>query len=480
MSQLSQLFDIANVSERNYAPIAEHPNIDQYAIDDIKNDFNPNLYTLPFPWVADINEEVLYRDQMLHFYIRDLNVRELTPFYCENIKTGYIQTLLETVIDGIFDGVSFIESGTKQLSPEQIEDLSFNMLVHGRVLVTRKTIKGEDRYDVIPPYRYWRDADTDKVSVMHYTLDNQPLREVYLEHGVTAYRYTNDAYYKLSKNPIEAEYFELEMRPVVTDGMLELAMLRSLLYTLLQSDLWAGSTMNFIDEQYLDENGKLNRQRVNYVPTQSIENLNPDGAGTKPLFETVTPDIRSSEFDSIITVIDNTTSTLAGMTSEILGSSNATEAQAMSAKTAKRFNKLKAIFQRQINAAFKHFGINKKLDLSRYRSDSDEVIIRNAVLIAGSNLGTIRPFLEKLYPELTEDELDTMYLKGEIKAGRTLTEDEVELAKKLGLQSDAPLEETQVEGNAPEEVATEFTTDSEIAASELTPGQGVADSTNTE
>lgn len=474
MSQLAQLFEISNTSERNYSPTVDDPVIDQLAIDDIKVDFNPTKYHLPFPYQSDDPNEQIYREQMLHFYIRDLNARELTPFYQENIKTGYIQTLLETVIDGIFDGVSFIESGTRQLTSEQLEDIAFNMLVHGRVLITRKTINEEDEYTVVPPYRYWRDISTDRVVVYHYTLDNQPLREEYLEHQIIARRSNGETFYKLGK-PLEGEFFEMEMRPLVTDGMLELAMLRSLVYTLLQSDLWGGSTINFIDEQYLDEKGRLNAQRVNYTPTQSVENLNADGAGNKPLFETVTPEVRSNEFDSILTVIDNATSALAGMTSEVLGSSNATEAQAMSAKTAKRFNKLKAIFQKQINNTFKHFNISKRIDLSRYRSDSDEVIIRNAVLVSGSNLGTVRPFLVKLYPELTEDELDTLYIKGEIKAGRPLTEDEKELAIKLGLQTEELPEEAQPTEGGVTEVSDPMTTDSEIAASELTPGQGVSD-----
>lgn len=462
MSTLAQLFDITNSSQRNSSPLAETVlDIDQEAIDEIKNDFKLSNYVLPFP-ATSTDDQLLYHQQMLYFYIRDLNVRELTPFYDDNIKTGYIQTLVEAVIDGIFDGTIYESLGDKHFKPEDAEDLIFNLLVHGRVLVTKKL----DKFNVIPPFRYFK-TENGVYHVYHYTLDNQPLKEEYLDNMCTAYR--GETLYKIDK-PLEAEYFELECRPIVTDGMLELAMLRSLLYTLLQSDLWGGSTINFIDEQYLDENGKLNRSRVNYVPTQTVENQNPDGAGIKPLFETVTPQIRSAEYQSLLDVIDDTTATLVGMTSEIIGSQNATESQALSAKTAKRFNKLKVIIQYQLNAMYKHFGLSKKIDLSRYRSDSDEIVIRNAVLVAGSNIGTVRPFLEKLYPDLSEEELDIMYLKGEIKAGRPLTGDEAELAKELNLE---PIEQTKPREGGTTRVSDPMTTDSEIAASELTPTQGV-------
>lgn len=464
---LAALYDISHVSERNKSPIEPEAVIEQAAIDEIKDDFNTNYYTLPFYIESDrTNYDLLYLEEMKYFYIRQQNAHELTPFYTQNIKTAYISTLLETLIDGIFDGADIEKVTNEHLDLEEIEKMAEYLLIHGRCIVVRKN----DIVSVLPPYRYYHEESTGKYVIYHYAHNNQPLREEILNN--LSYTY-HDSRLINPESPVEAEVFEMTCPQIITDGLLEIAMLRSSLYTLLQSDLWGGSTITFIDEQYTDNNGKLNGSRVAYIPTQTIKNVNPDGAGIKPLFEQLTPEIRSSELQSILEVIDATAANLIGMSSDIFGSGNATESQLLSAKTAKRFNKLKMIFQLEINNAFEHLNISNKITLERYRADSDEVLIRNAVLVAGSNIGTIKPLLERLYPHLTQEELDTIYLKGEIKANRPLTDDEKELAITLGLQSEDPPEDTTPQEGVTE-VSDPMTTDSEIAASELTPTQGVA------
>lgn len=461
---LSQLQRVLRLIERR--PTEVDHRVEDSSLDPIK-------YTLYSEDQFNIFSQALKNDEGSDYFRRFLIYNEYSQFYNDSMKTSILKRVNREISEEIFDVHTKVKGA--DLSLVTLRELDELLRLYGKVGIYTKP---DGTYEIVEPFRY--NIRKNKVTMVYSEdgttaeiIEREMLHNGKLNH--TVYSFDGDDKVKLKKKSftekgrkVNTNFHELKAEYYMPDAIFELALFHSEIFTALQKEVYSTTPQLFLDEGYL-KGLKPTMKRAAYTPVKKVSANAMDGV--KPLFEIYNPDIRDTSYQNALDMIEGKIANLLGIDKSTV-TGNATEGTLQNDKTAKTINSYKRAAETVINEYLKEH--NGSIELMSYSLQSREAIIKNAVLLVNNGIGNNMVTLEELYPTLSKKELEIMYLKTEIKAGRPLTKDEEELAIKYGLQVEPEVEE---EGDTPEEGGVgnnDTTTDKQIENADKVNTQGVA------
>lgn len=405
---------------------------------------------------AEMLSTILDKDVTLDFNKYQV-YNEVSDFYNDEFKSGLLQKINDELSGEVFDVYSKIRQGKTELSYlkqygkdtnldlETLKDIDSKIRLYGKVCIL---FNPDSTVSVLEPFRY--------------SIINDSLRYVELEeydmYDRTTYDYKErvlidgsmqESYFinASKKNPQGSNewsnfyeqantlmYEEIEYNKHFSDALFEMVMFHSEIYSALQKEIYTTTPELFLDEGYL-ENGALNNKRLAYTPVKNMESI---PGSDKPLFELYNPDIRTDEYKTTLELIEGKIANLAGVSIGVI-TGNATEGVINNDSSARLINLCKREAEFKFNKLIEdYFDPKQRLELPAYRLQSQDSVIKNAVLLVNNGIGSNLTNLRDLYPTLSEKELMKMYLTIEIKNSRPLTKEEEELAIKMGLKDEEP------------------------------------------
>lgn len=446
---------------------------------------DPIKYTLYTEEQYNIFAQVLETDEVSEYFRKFLIYNEYSEFYNTSMKTSILKRVNREISEEIFDVQTKVK-GT-EITLTELRELDELLRLYGRIGVYKRE---DGTFEFVEPFRY--SHDNNKVTIV-YSEDgttaeiierelvghNRLHHSTYILDGDERKKLKKKSFAQKGRN-VSTNFVELEAEYAMPDAIFELALFHSEIFTALQKEVYSTTPQLFLDEGYL-KGLKPTMKRAAYTPVRKMQAT--PGDGVKPLFEIYNPDIRDTSYQNALDMIEGKIANLLGIDKATI-TGNATEGTLQNDKSAKTINSYKRAAETVINAYLENHG--GSIELMSYSLQSREAIIKNAVLLVNNGIGNNMVTLQELYPTLSKKELEIMYLKTEIKAGRPLTLDEEELAIKYGLQEEEPEIEEQPldeEGNPiPQEEDSEegsvgnndTTTEKQIENTDKVNTQGVA------
>lgn len=220
---------------------------------------------------------------------------------------------------------------------------------------------------------------------------------------------------------------------LTTKALLEQILLYSELNSIIQKEIRNGESQQFIDKQYINK-----YLRSNMIPVNSPDILNSDG-NSKPIFEFVQPNLRSTELKQMKDLIKEEIASLYKIDKGILGLDSSNDTTIASRQktntTIESINRLRVIIQDSINRFLIEVtnNSNNMIDFGKYVSTDVTDITNNNAVAINSNQATIKTVVEQRNPTWSNEKIEIEYLTIMYQRGIAFTKKEEELAIKYGV-----------------------------------------------
>lgn len=373
---------------------------------------------------SEIMDEHGYEPDFVALNIKGI-VDKTLPFYKKYLQANTLSILLKTLAVKVVDNNFKFTLNDKEIMPTNgdYQNIVTEMNKYGKILVNvlpAENIK-EFKYDIIEPYRFYKDDN--KAVVFTITDDYEVESELFPSYfkeqrffvdgllWVTTRRYYVDR--EREHWYIEGSYTE-EAYDIDTDNMFllttadEKSIIEPIRNELFMIDLTEtakalevkGTQLHIHIEDRFIENGQVRFADI-YRIYQS------DGGVTKPLFEVVQPKIREQEYENIQSYYFKAIATDMGMSPSQLGFIMAIEQTATNAllddtKSIETVNNLRDNFLHGINKILTTYFPTIIISLPQFYSQS--IHLKATVINQLTQNMSFEQKIKYLHPEMTEDE----------------------------------------------------------------------------
>ena len=382
---------------------------------------------------------------------------EELSFYEVNLKNNLFKNLISQIKDFVISDVKLskkngdgtVEKITKIsdiynndliIDDLILQDMIISGLLYERFYIKINLEEGQYNIEVLPDYKVFKNNQGNYY--IPFFVDGETFIEFRNEKEIIIYKIDKkgglaekERYDNSFLSPL---IFKMDVKSkIVSEGLLELLLLYSQVLTAFQKEVILSTIKVFADKGFFSWE-KYTYLREHFEMVETPTSLSAE-TQNKPLFETIQPNLRASDYDLSRDLVKEEIATTMRLDKSILGLDSsfntATEVKARNVNSIKTINNLKKVFEISINNFLKEFLKTEDyyVNFGFFTIENEKDIAEKVSNLKRNGLITTKSAIEELNPDLTNEEIEVEYLTLIYKNGEIMTADEEKRAKELGI-----------------------------------------------